>query len=82
MKESVTFQAILEEGRREGKLQEARDLLITVGRKRLGSPSASYVKRIKRIKDRLRLEELLVRLNDVESWRELLAAPPGGDADN
>ena len=91
MKESVTFQAILDEGRREGreegrkegreegKLQEARDLLIRVGRKRLGSPTASIVKRIKRIEDRLRLEELLVRLNDVENWNELLAAPPAGN---
>ncbi len=55
---------------------------LRVGRKRLGSPSASYVKRIKRIKDRLRLEELLVRMNDVESWSELLAAPPTGDTGN
>ncbi len=94
MKESVTFQAILDEGRKkgrqqgrqqgreEGKLQEARDLLIRVGRERLGSPSASYVNRIKRIKDRLQLAELLVRLNDVESWSELLAAPPAGDTGN
>jgi predicted transposase YdaD len=83
MKESVTFQAILDEGRKEGreegKLQEARDLLIRVGRKRLSSPSASIAKRIKRINDRLRLEELLVRLNDVESWNELLAAPPSAN---
>ncbi|MGO9469592.1 MAG: hypothetical protein ACLQIB_53785 [Isosphaeraceae bacterium] len=86
MKESVTFPAVLDEGRKEGreegKLQEARDLLIRVGRKRLGIPSASHVKRIKRIKDRLRLEQFLVRLNDVQSWKELLAASPAGDGGN
>lgn len=83
MKQSVTFQAILAEGRKEGreegKLQEARDLLIRLGRERLGRPSASMVKRIERIRDRVRLEELLLRLNDVKSWKELLAAPPTGD---
>jgi predicted transposase YdaD len=94
MKESVTFQAILaegrkegrkegrEEGREEGKVQEARDLLIRLGRERLGRPTDSNVKRIEGITDRVRLEELLLLLNEAKSWRELLATPPARNSSN
>ncbi len=90
MKESVTFQAILaegrregrEEGREEGKLQEANNLLIRLGRKRLGRRSASNIRTTEQITDRVRLEELFLRLNDAKSSKELLAAPPAGDNRN
>jgi predicted transposase YdaD len=71
-----------EEGREEDKLQEARELLFRLGRTRFGRPSDSNIKTIERITDRVRLEELFLRLNDAKSWRELLAMPPAGDSGN
>ena len=80
MKESSTYQAILEEGREKGEaqglitgaLREARQLLLRLGRKRLGTPSAEVETRIAAIESRDRLEMLHDRVLDVESWDDLL----------
>jgi predicted transposase YdaD len=105
MRDSVTYQAILEEGlargieegrarglelgreqgrvegreegrqegRQEGRAAEARDMLLLAGRKRLGEPDAETLAAVTAIAEIERLENLMLRLFEVESWDELLA---------
>jgi predicted transposase YdaD len=73
MKESVTYQAIVDEGRAEGRLTEARAILLRQGRKRFGPPSMEVRGALEAITSIERLELLAERLLDVESWQELLA---------
>ena len=70
MKESVTYQAIVEEGRQE----EARRLLLRLGGVRFGSPSDAVKATVEGITTLETLEILSIRLLSVESWTELLAA--------
>jgi predicted transposase YdaD len=88
MKESSTYQAIvqeglqeglqkgLQEGRMEGAVQEARKLLLRLGSKQLGPPSARTQATLARISDLERLETLIERLGAVETWHALLAENP------
>jgi predicted transposase YdaD len=77
MKESSTYQAILQEGRAEGRgegaIAEAKRLLHRLGKKALGSPSARTITAIEQIEDLARLEELCERLASVSTWEELLS---------
>jgi predicted transposase YdaD len=81
MRDSDTYQAILDEGRAEGLIQgeargraeEARQLLLRLGRKRLGEPEATVEATVRAIDDLERLELLAERVSDVKSWPELLA---------
>jgi hypothetical protein len=77
MKESVTYQAILREGREEGvaqgRVEEARAILLRQGTRRFGAPSDTIQVRIDGITAIEELELLLDRLLDVENWDELLA---------
>jgi hypothetical protein len=81
MKESVTYQAILREGREEGRemgreegqFVEARRLLLRLGEKRLGACPAATRAAVEAIPSLERLEALTERLLDVETWNELLA---------
>ncbi len=75
MKESVTYQAILEEGLAEGKTAEARRLLLLVGRDQFGEPSANVRAAVDAVTDVKRLEELTVRVKHAASWPELLGLP-------
>ena len=87
MKESVTYQAILEEGMAEGiargiaqgqskgALTEAKKLLILQGTERFGPPDALASASLDSINDLARLEELAVRLVNVDSWQALLEPP-------
>jgi predicted transposase YdaD len=84
MKESTTYQAILEEGeaigvakgraegKAEGRAEEARKLLVLLGRVRLGEPSAEIVARLDAVSDLGQLESLMIRSIDVKTWEELL----------
>jgi hypothetical protein len=76
MKESVTYQAILEEGMAEGKAkgkaEEARRLLLLLGRERFGEPSVNIVALLDEVADLGRLEALAIRLLQVKTWEELL----------
>ncbi len=69
MKESSTYQLIIDEGR----AQEARTMLLRQGTKRFGPPSPEARSTLEEISDIGRLEVLGERLLDVESWDELLA---------
>jgi predicted transposase YdaD len=87
MKESSTYQAILEEGRQEGRqeglvegrsegaLVEARKLLRIFGEGRFGPPDAQTAADIEGIDDLARLEDLAARLQAAKSWQELLGSP-------
>lgn len=77
MEESVTYQAILQKGEARGEVRgEARGerkALLLVGKKRLGQPSAATIAKIESVSSPERLEALLLRVEEVESWSELLA---------
>jgi predicted transposase YdaD len=81
MRESVTYQAILEEGRAEGEAkgiargmsEEAKRLLLRLGQKRFGEPESAVLTAIEGITDREQAEAMTERLLDVSSWDELLA---------
>jgi predicted transposase YdaD len=91
MKESSTYQAILEEGREkgreegreqgreqgraEGAVVEARKLLRLVGDEALGEPDPETVAAIERLGDLGRLEGLVKRVRTAGSWQELLDRP-------
>lgn len=68
MKESVTYQPILEEGR----LEEVRNILLLQGRDRLGEPSAKIITLLFTETDLGRLEALAIRLLHVKTWEKLL----------
>jgi hypothetical protein len=72
MKESTTYQAILQEGLAEGAVHEARKLLLSMGSKKLGRPSARAEAALGKVTDLGRLESLIERLGTVESWHALL----------
>jgi predicted transposase YdaD len=79
MKESTTYQAILqeglEEGRKEGALTEARRALLIMGEHRLGVPDQHTRSALERIQMIERLEELMGRAGEVASWQELFERP-------
>src|SRR5205807_3120183 len=76
MKESSTYQAILEEGRTEGDLRgavaEAKKVLRLLGDDAFGPPNARTAAVIEGLNDLPRLEELLKRLRTANSWQEVL----------
>jgi predicted transposase YdaD len=78
MKESSTYQAILEEGELRGAVAEARKLLRLFGSRMFGPPDAQTATAIERLSDLARLEELCDRLPTVESWPELFGQPAPG----
>ena len=81
MKESSTYQAILEEGREEGRqegaLVETKKLLRQWGEDAFGTPDARTAAAIERLNDLTRLEDLLRRVHSVTSWQELLGPAAG-----
>lgn len=75
MEESVTYQAIIRKGEERGvRIGEQRALLIQ-GTEWFGAPAAAIRAAIESIADSARLEQLLVRIREVNSWEELLAEP-------
>jgi len=84
MKESVTYQKILREGlaegralglevgRAEGRAEEAKKILRRQGSKRFGKPDPAIDAVIDSTSDLVRLEQLVDRILDVQSWDELL----------
>jgi predicted transposase YdaD len=76
MKESSTYQYIIQEGIEQGieqgRTQEARRLLLIMGGKRFGEPDAQVQAALDKITSPQQLEQLAARLFEVESWQELL----------
>lgn len=71
MKESVTYQAIVE----EGVIRGAHEFLLRQGRKKFGAPDERTESTLRSITDLDRLNYLSERLLDVSTWAELLAVP-------
>jgi predicted transposase YdaD len=72
MKESVTYQAIVEEGR----IEEARKLLLQLGTDRFQlSPSKNVQAELSSIFELRKLERLARRVLKVETWEQLLNLP-------
>jgi predicted transposase YdaD len=86
MRESVTYQSILAEGRAEGRVEgrlegreegraeEARALLLRLGTRRFGPLSPEERAMLAALEQPEALETLADRLLDVASWQELLAS--------
>lgn len=72
MRESDTYQAILDEGREEGRVQGAQRTLLSQGRKKFGEPDQATRNALLAITDPERLERLGERLLEVSSWSDLL----------
>ena len=70
MEESTTYQYIISQGR----IREAKQILLILGRIRFGPPDAQVSAAIEAIDDIERLENLNARLLTVSSWQELLAS--------
>jgi hypothetical protein len=70
MEESVTYQAIV----RKGRLAEARQILLRLGKKRFGPADETTAATLNAIADVEKLEELSERILEVDNWRELLTA--------
>lgn len=68
MKESSTYQALLEEGRVEGRAEEARAILLRFGTKRFGEPTTQTHQFIAALISKERIEQLIDRALEVESW--------------
>ena len=64
LEQSSTYQGILAD--------EARILVLRLGRKRLGEPSAAQLAQVEALQDKEHLEALAERLLEVETWQELL----------
>jgi len=85
MKESVTYQAILEEGEARGvAIGEARGLakgtangeralLLRIATKKLGAPDSRHVSKLNGISQVQKIEAIGERLLEANSWDELLA---------
>jgi hypothetical protein len=71
MEESTTYQAILAEGR----VKEAKAILLRMGRKRFGPPDEQTAAALERISSISRLEALSERLLDAAGWDDLLPPP-------
>jgi len=65
-------QSIYQEGREEGRREAARMLLLRFGKKYLGSPGETVVRRINSIDDLDRLDRMSERSDTVGTWDELL----------
>ena len=74
MRESVTYQAILREGREEGREEEARNIILRQGSIRFGLPDEAVANQLRAINEIARLEEMSELLLKVNSWQELLAS--------
>ncbi|MFN8524905.1 MAG: hypothetical protein U0821_17560 [Chloroflexota bacterium] len=76
MRDSVTYQAILEEGRSEGlsrgRAEGVRIALLRFGTHRFGPPTAAIASRLAAIEDLTTLDRLADRMFDASGWDDLL----------
>lgn len=76
MKESTTYQAILaegrEEGRVEGQVKTLRRVLLDLGEQKFGKPDSKTAKKIESIHEYEKLERLVQRVLNADNWKELL----------
>jgi predicted transposase YdaD len=75
VRESLTYQAILEEGRAEGRIEGWRSIMLRLGSQRFGPPDTAVWAQLEAIRDVATLDRLGQRLLSAASWDELLATP-------
>lgn len=68
MRESATYQGILE----EGAVEHSHKVLLKLGKEKFGTPTAEQANKLKAIGDLDRLDRMFVRLLKVNSWDALL----------
>ena len=73
LRESSFYQLIHEEGMTEGRLEEARRMILSQGRRKFGPPPPEVKATLEGITDQAMLESLGDQLLDVSSWEDLLA---------
>ncbi|MDB5171499.1 MAG: hypothetical protein JWN51_272 [Phycisphaerales bacterium] len=77
MKESVTYQMIIEEGIEQGiekgRTAEAKAILLKLATRRFGPPPSDAVIKLDNVSDLRRVEDLIDRTDLVGGWQELLA---------
>lgn len=73
MKDSVTYQAIVAEGRAEGAIQELRKVLLALGQDRFGMPAPARVLAALESASLEQLEMLARQVLHADSWQQLLA---------
>lgn len=82
MKESSTYQAILEEGRTEGRnegaLTEAKKVLRLLGESAFGPPDERIAAQIERLNDLAELEDVLKHIRTATTWQDLFGPPARG----
>jgi predicted transposase YdaD len=86
MKESSTYQAILEEGRMEGRMEgrnegaltEAKKVLRLQGEEAFGPPDARISARIERLNDLAELEAVLKHIRTAATWQDLFGKSAHG----
>jgi len=82
MKESSTYQAILEEGRvggrKEGAIAELKKMLRDIGDGAFGPPDAQTAAALVQLNQLTRLEHLLKGVRTATSWQQLLRQPAPG----
>jgi hypothetical protein len=74
IEESSVYQDIFAKGRAEGLVDEARTILLGLGRKKLGEPHEQVLSQIAAIHDVDHLNSLLDRILEAPSWEDLLAS--------
>jgi hypothetical protein len=75
MRDSSTYQMILDEGRAEGRLKTLRETLHRLGRKRFGPPRLEDEAVLNAITDTERLGRMSDRVLDATDWSDLLGTP-------
>lgn len=73
MRESVTYQIILEEGH----IEEARRTVLDLGSDKFGPPAESTASMIQELEDIDRLHRMIRAVLRANSWQDLLAAGQG-----
>lgn len=73
LQDSSTYHALLDEGR----VDEARRLILALGTEKFGTTDQSVVRKIESIDELDQLERVHRRILTADSWTELLATDPG-----
>lgn len=63
----------IEQGMERGRVSGVQDLLLRLGERRFGPPPPDLLAFIEAIGNTTRLEDLVLRVDDAESWQDLLS---------
>jgi len=74
MRDPATYQAVLAEGRTEGRTQEAKRLLL-LGEQHCGQPDERTTRALTAMSDLDRIERIGARLLQAVGWDDLIATP-------